>query len=85
MSHTKPYFRYHFSGFPKVRTGTSVRLRQEILYETQANVVAHLVELPVYFKVVTVEVFAKLCHHCTVRERDKLRIHFVDPRPFGLT
>lgn len=77
-----PYPRYHIGRLAKVGAALHcVRLRQVVFDKTQADVVAHLVQLPVHFSIVALVVFAELCHYRTIGQGNQLGVDFIDTRP----
>ena len=69
----------HVGGFAEIGASLhGVGLGEVVLYEAEADVVAHLVELLVHFGVVAVKVLAELGDDGAVRERHELGVDFVD-------
>lgn len=52
------HLRYHFSRLLEVGTSSGVGLREEVLDQTESDVVAHSIKLPVDFGVVALVVLA---------------------------
>lgn len=69
---------YCFSGISEVGTSPNVRSCQEVFYQPDSNVIAHLIELLVNFLIVSREVSTQLCHHSAICQSHELRVHFVD-------
>lgn len=67
---------------PEVRTAAHVAPREEVLDETRADIVAHLLELLVHFRVVLI-VLDELHDERAVREREELCVLGIHTRRRG--
>jgi hypothetical protein len=73
------YLRYHVGCFAEVgATLHGIRLGKIILNQPQANVIAHLIQLPVDLGIVVLVVFAQLCDDGAIGQGDQLSIDLVD-------
>jgi hypothetical protein len=76
------YLGYHLCHLSEVGAGWCARLGKEVFDQTQADVVAHAVQLLVDLGVVELVVFAQLGDDGAIGERDELGADLVDPRPW---
>lgn len=81
MADQADYLRYHLCDLTEVGTCGRTRFGEEVLDQTQANVVAHAVKLLVDLWVVELVVFAQLSNNGAIGERNELSADLVDPRP----
>ena len=61
----------HLADLPEVRTAAHIAPREEVLDEARADVVAHLLQLLVHFRIVLI-VLDELHDERAVREREEL-------------